>query len=67
MLGGIIGLLTGNSVCYLPQLASDTFEGSGKRVGPSEGLGSLHSICPKGGRVIGLRAARLLANDGLLA
>ena len=66
MLGGIIGLLTGNSDRCLPELASDTFEGSGKRVGPSEGLGLLHSIFPKAGRVVGLRAARSLANGGLL-
>ena len=39
------------------ELASDTFEGSGKRVGPSEGLESLHSICLKAGRVVGLRAS----------
>ena len=36
MLGVIIGLLTGNSV---HRASSDTFEGSSKRVGTSEGLG----------------------------
>ena len=57
MLGRIDGPLTGSSDGCLLELASDTFEVSGKRGGPSEGLGLLHSTCPKAEKVVGLKAA----------
>ena len=62
---GIVGPLTGSSDGCLLELASDTFEVSGKTGGPSEWLGLLHSICPKAGRAVGLKAAQSLANSEL--